>query len=219
MATNITIIIKNNEDISSAINELLHNINEAFNILLDNFHMNISNMINELFENSAGYILIEYIKLIIKYTSNERLKRHFLFNKNKWYDFKYDGYPVKIITFKENNYYSCTTLSSSQYNYRKDMIYVSLVYSIGENNSLSIIDKLVTTSDNIRIKYDKVIYNSIFNSNNDEPNESGNNESGNNEPGNNEPDDNEYDDNESGNNESGNSESDNDYDPWEVYIH
>ena len=79
------------------------------------------------------------------------------------------------------------------------MIYVSLVYSIGENNSLSIINKLVTTSDNIRIKYDKVIYNYLFNSNNNEPNE-------------------DEDDNESGNNESGNNESDNNYDPWEIYI-
>ena len=194
MATNITIIIKNNEDESSIINELLHNINEAFNILLNNFHLNISDMIDELFENSAGYILIEYIKLIIKYTSNERLKNHFSFDKNKWYDFKYDNYPVKIITFKENNNYSSTTLSLSQYNFRKDMIYVSLVYSIGENNSLSIINKLVTTSDNIRIKYDKVIYNYLFNSNNNEPNE-------------------DEDDNESGNNESGNNEFNNNYDP------
>ena len=149
--------------------------------------------------------ILEYVKLIIKYTSNEMLKQHFSFDKNKWYDFKYDNYPVKIITFKENNRYSCTTLSLSQYTFRKDMIYVSLVYSIGENNSLSIINKLVTTSDNIRIKYDKVIYNYLFNSNNNEPNED-------------EDDDNESGNNESGNNESGNNESGDNYDPWEIYI-
>lgn len=183
---NITIIIKHDEEILSSLTELLNNLKNIFNTLLENVQINNSHIINELFKNCASSILEEYIKSLIKNISDENLKRHFSFDTNKWYDFKYDNTQIKIIAFEKDNNYSSTKLTSSQYTHRKDMIYVSVVYSI-ENNLLTIDDILVTGSDDIRIKYDRVIYNSIIGSSNidDNDNESDYNQSGNNEGGNN----------------------------------
>ena len=157
---NITIIIKNDEEILSSLIELLNNLKNIFNTLLENVQINNSHIINELFKNCAGYILTEYVILFIKNITDEKIKKHFTFDENKWYDFKYDNYPIKIITFESGDAYSFTKLTETQYNHRKDFIYVSLVYSI-EGNSLTITEQLITTSDNVRIKYDKVLYNSV----------------------------------------------------------
>ena len=158
--TNITIKIKDNKEISSALRELLNNLGNYFNTLLENFQLNNSNIVDELFKNCAGYILTEYVILLIKNITDEKIKKHFTFDENKWYDFKYDNYPIKIITFESGDAYSFTKLTSTQYNHRKDLIYVSLVYSI-EGNSLTITKQLITTSDNVRVKYDKVLYDSV----------------------------------------------------------
>ena len=158
--TNITIKIKDNKEISSALRELLNNLGNYFNTLLENFQLNNSNIVDELFKNCAGYILTEYVILLIKNITDEKIKKHFTFDENKWYDFKYDNYPIKIITFESDDAYSFTKLTSTQYNHRKDLIYISLVYSI-EGNSLTITEQLITTSDNVRIKYDKVLYDSV----------------------------------------------------------
>jgi hypothetical protein len=98
----------------------------------------------------------------IQNISSPELKNHFKFNDDKWYDFKYDNVKTKIITFKEDAYYSSTTLSATQYENRKDMIFISIIYSIN-NNSITITDILTTNGKDIKTSNDKVLYNSIIN--------------------------------------------------------
>jgi len=155
----IIIELKGNDQISLT-KSLLDELKETFNNLLQNFRLGNSNITNQLFKKCAGYILEEYIKLLLQNISSPEYVNHFKFNDNKWYDFKYDNTPIKIITFEEDAYYSSTTLSSSQYENRKDMIFISLVYTI-TNDSLTISDIFVTNGKNISISYDKVLYNSV----------------------------------------------------------
>ena len=158
---NIVILIKDDEGISLS-NSILNELKNTFNTLLQNFQLNNSSITDQLFENCAGTILEEYIKINIQNISSPELKNHFKFNDDKWYDFKYDNNQVKIITFKEGEYLSSTVLSASQYENRKDMIFISIIYTIN-NNSITITDILTTNGKDIKTSNDKVLYNSIIN--------------------------------------------------------
>jgi len=158
---NIVILIKDDEGISLS-NSILNELKNTFNTLLQNFQLSNSSITDQLFENCAGTILEEYIKINIQNISSPELKNHFKFNDDKWYDFKYDNVKTKIITFKEDAYYSSTTLSATQYENRKDMIFISIIYSIN-NNSITITDILTTNGKDIKTSNDKVLYNSIIN--------------------------------------------------------
>jgi len=157
---NIVILIKDDEGVSLS-NPLLNELKSTFNTLLQNLQLATSNITDELLEQCAGKILEEFIKINIKNISSADLKKHFKFIDDKWYDFKYDNNQVKIITFKEGEYLSSTVLSASQYENRKDMIFVSIIYTI-ENDSLSIKNVYVTNGNKVKINYDKVLYDSIF---------------------------------------------------------
>ena len=157
---NIIILIKDEEGISLS-NPTLNELKNTFNTLLQNFQLGTSNIVDELLDQCAGKILEEFIKINIKNITSPDIKKHFKFLDNKWYDFKYDNNQVKIITFKEDEPYSSTVLSATQYENRKDMIFVSIVYSIN-NNSLSISNIFVTNGNKIRTNYDQVIYDSIL---------------------------------------------------------
>lgn len=157
---NIVILIKDDEGVSLS-NPILNELKNTFNVLLQNLQLSASNITDELLEQCAGKILEEFIKINIKNISSADLKKHFKFIDDKWYDFKYDNNQVKIITFKEGEYLSSTVLSASQYENRKDMIFVSIIYTI-ENDSLSIKNVYVTNGNKVKINYDKVLYDSIF---------------------------------------------------------
>ena len=157
---NIVILIKDDEGISLS-NPMLNELKETFNTLLVNFQLGNSNVTDQLFENCAGYILEEYIKLSLQNISSPDIRKHFKFNDNKWYDFKYDNTQVKLLTFREDSVYSTTTLSSTQYENRKDMLFVSIIYTIS-NNALTITEILVTNGKDIKISNDKVLYSSVI---------------------------------------------------------
>ena len=157
---NIVILIKDDEGISLS-NPMLNELKETFNTLLVNFQLGNSNVTDQLFENCAGYILEEYIKLSLQNISSQDIRKHFKFNDNKWYDFKYDNTQVKLLTFQEDSIYSTTTLSSTQYENRKDMLFVSIIYTIS-NNALTITEILVTNGKDIKISNDKVLYSSVI---------------------------------------------------------
>ena len=157
---NIVIFINDDEGISLS-NPMLNELKETFNTLLVNFQLGNSNVTDQLFENCAGYILEEYIKLSLQNISSPDIRKHFKFNDNKWYDFKYDNTQVKLLTFREDSVYSTTTLSSTQYENRKDMLFVSIIYTIS-NNALTITEILVTNGKDIKISNDKVLYSSVI---------------------------------------------------------
>lgn len=158
---NIVILIKDDEGISLS-NSMFNDLQDTFNTLLQNFQLGNSGITGQLFENCAGIILEEYIRLNVQSISSPDLKKHFKFNTDKWYDFKYDNTQIKLVTFKEGEPYSSTVLSSSQYENRKDMIFVSIIYTI-TNNSLTISDILVTSGNDIKISNDRILYNSVIN--------------------------------------------------------
>ena len=157
---NIVILIKDDEGISLS-NPMLNDLKDTFNILFANFRLGNSNLTDQLFENCAGYILEEYMKLNLQNISSPELRKHFKFSENKWYDFKYDNTQIKLLTFKENSTYSTTTLSSTQYENRKDMLFISMFYNIS-NNALTITEILVTDGKDIKVSNDKVLYSSII---------------------------------------------------------
>jgi len=158
---NIVILIKDDEEGISLSNPMLNELKDTFNTLLTNFQLGNSNITDQLFENCAGYILEEYMKLNLQNISSPELKKHFKFSENKWYDFKYDNTQVKLLTFKEDSAYSTTILSSSQYENRKDMLFISMVYTIS-NNALTITEILVTDGKDIKVSNDKVLYSSVI---------------------------------------------------------
>lgn len=158
---NIVILIKDDEEGISLSNPMLNELKDIFNTLLTNFQLGNSNITDQLFENCAGYILEEYMKLNLQNISSPELKKHFKFSENKWYDFKYDNTQVKLLTFKEDSAYSTTTLSSTQYENRKDMLFISMVYTIS-NNALTITEILVTDGKDIKVSNDKVLYSSVI---------------------------------------------------------
>ena len=158
---NIVILIKDDEEGISLSNPMLNELKDTFNTLLTNFQLGNSNITDQLFENCAGYILEEYMKLNLQNISSPELKKHFKFSENKWYDFKYDNTQVKLLTFKEDSTYSTTTLSSTQYENRKDMLFISMVYTIS-NNALTITEILVTDGKDIKVSNDKVLYSSVI---------------------------------------------------------
>ena len=158
---NIVILIKDDEEGISLSNPMLNELKDTFNTLLTNFQLGNSNITDQLFENCAGYILEEYMKLNLQNISSPELKKHFKFSENKWYDFKYDNTQVKLLTFKEDSVYSTTTLSSTQYENRKDMLFISMVYTIS-NNALTITEILVTDGKDIKVSNDKVLYSSVI---------------------------------------------------------
>ncbi len=159
---NIVILIKDDENNISLSNPILNNLKNAFNVLLTNFQLYNSNIIDELFENCAGYILEEYIKIKLnnQNITSPDIKNHFKFYNDKWYDFKYDNVNIKLLTFKQGEEYSTNTLSATQYDNRKDMLFVSIVYNITDN-ALTIENIFVSNGNDIKIKNDRVLYSSI----------------------------------------------------------
>ena len=157
---NIVILIKNDEELVLS-NDILDRIKNTFNDLLINFQLGNSNITDQLFENCAGYILEEYIKLNLQNISSPDIKNHFKFSENKWYDFKYDNTRVKILTFKKDSQYSSTILSASQTENKKDMLFISIIYNI-DNGALTIENILVTDGKDIKISNDKVLYSSVI---------------------------------------------------------
>lgn len=140
---------------------LLDELKTTFNTLLENLQLSIGGITDELIDKCAGYVLEECIKLNIKDISSPDIKDHFKFIDNKWYDFKYDNNPIKIISFKEGEQYSSTMLSASQYENRENLIFISIIYSINDN-SISISDILVTRGYKVKVKYDRVVYSSVI---------------------------------------------------------
>ena len=166
---NIIIELKTNETVSF-VRTMIDDLKDTFNTLLQSFQL--SNMFedvipdndslnDQLFENCIGYILEEYIKLHLKNISSPEFVKHFKFNNDRWYDFKYDNTQIKLLTFKKDSLYSTTSLTNLQYEHRKEMIFISIVYAIS-GNSLTIDEILITNGKNVKVNNDKVLYSSVI---------------------------------------------------------
>ena len=160
---NIVIIIKDVE--VPQYNPIINGIKDTFNLLLQNFELNNSAIIGELFENCAGHILEEYIKLQISHITSAELKNHFKTSTNYSYDFKYDNQPVKLITFNSENNYSDNMLSKTQLEsaLTNDLMFLCLIYSINEN-TITISDIKFVDGYRIKTSDDKILYASLIES-------------------------------------------------------
>jgi len=168
MAKKICIYIKGNEE-EIYKNPIIDSIKQSFNLLLENVEINNQSINGQLFEKCAGHILEEYIKSNLSNISSPDIKRHFTLKDNKYYDFKYDLYNVKILTFNESKEYSDNYLSRKQLQYAdtNDLMFLCIIYTINENtiriSNIKFVDgSSLFTTNAIYKENDKVIYSKLI---------------------------------------------------------